>query len=367
MSNFSSSDFLLSRQEHSRITANLKNVLRENMRRAFSVPNFSACIAEQLHGKIDTTATYTICIPEKHQKAVNEGKLRFMCDAASGLPNGQLIDEEGKIRGKITLRKAASKPDVSSEEKRFQYQVEAVKRHHNAVIGQFNQLKLQNMAIMQQLMQITETVNDIRTRVIALQDAHDDDLIGGMMGIKEELLQIRDTRQLELQRPLLANAIHDLNRDRGRIQQALLRALNEMPDVPRTGFILFCKLATKDSYASEIEENFSRAQRLFSLYLTATMLLGYAYAFAGEERAYGDVFMPSPELMNHPGLTKLVRAERIFAELPEDTWYKQPDQYLGRIGRKAQQMITNNDEIQLYLTGEELEEVLTYDTAGLEV
>lgn len=93
------------------------------------------------------------------------------------------------------------------------------------------------------------------------------------------------------------------------------------------------------------------------------MLLGYAYAVVGENRAYARVFTPDSELMNNANLVKLIHAEKMFVTAPEDAWYKNTDEYLGRLGREAQKLFADNSVCQIELTGTELQEVLSLETA----
>lgn len=398
--NAASSIFSISQQ--TQIRNNISEIFKWNLREIFSSAKVRDNLSPNFTNSIEANAFYTISIPTNLKDDYKRGDVHWVVSKKSGQPTGQLADREGKFRGFGVLKKAVQQNGDSAMEA-VAAGVEAIKKindnpamvavaagiefiaeqNNNAaaklaaisedigiiktqnktIINQLNQIKLQNAAIMQQLMQITEIVSDIRSRVIALQKLHDTDLTGGIIGVRDLLLQIKDPNDLSFQKSVLASAVNDLNRDRGRIQQELIGLLEEMPEMPRTGFGRAWKIARDDQFCTDVSEKHHRVQWLFSLYLTATMLLGYAYAIVGEGRAYGRVFMPDAELMDNANLIKLVRAEKMFVTVPEDAWYKNTDEYLGRLGREAQRLFADDSACQLQLTGSELQEVLSLETA----
>lgn len=358
--NTASSIFSFSHQEQ--IHNNILNIFKCNLRDLFANPKVRNNFSSNYASGIDSNALYTISAPAHLADAYNRGNLHWVIGKKNGLPTGQLADKQGKFRGVGILKKATphntdTSPSVVSKNRK------QTNAQHKIIVHQLNQIKLQNVAIMQRLMQITEIVSDIRSRVISLQKLHDTDLVGGIVGTRDLLLQIKDPNDLAFQKSVLASAINDLNRDRGKIQQELISLLEEMPSIPPSGIGRFFKIMRDSEFCSNVAEKHHRIQWLFSLYLTATTLLGYAYAVVGENRAYARVFTPAPELMNNANLVKLVNAEKMFVTAPEDAWYKNTDEYLGKLGKATHKVFAENSARQIKLTGVELQEVLSLETA----
>lgn len=359
--NAASSIFSISHQ--SQISNNISKIFRHSLRDIFSGSKAHNAFSPDFINGIEADAVYTLSAPAHLEDACKRGDLHWVISKQSKQPTGQLADREGRFRGVGVLKKAETITNTDPMMATVVSGIDQLKEQNRVVINQLNQIKLQNAAIMQQLMQITEIVSDIRSRVIVLQKLHDTDLTGGIIGVRDLLLQIKDPNDLSFQKSVLASAVNDLNRDRGRIQQELIGLLEDMPAIPRTGFGRVWKIARDDEFCTKVTEKHHRIQWLFSLYLTATMLLGYAYAVAGEDRAYGRVFMPDAELMDNVNLSKLIHAEKMFDTVPEDAWYKNTDEYLGRLGSEAQKLFADDSACQLQLTGSELQEVLSLETA----
>lgn len=365
---------LFSASHQSQIRSNISGIFKSNLRDIFSSSDMRKDFYSNFPKQIEPDALYTLSVPSHLEKTYNRGEVHWVISRKNKQPTGQLADRHGKFRGTGIMEKAAQNADpttdaiaagvdiLNKQNEIMIGQLNQIKLQNEIMIGQLNQIKLQNAAIMQQLMQITEIVSDIRSRVIALQKLHDTDLTGGIIGVRDLLLQIKDANDLSFQKAVLASAVNDLNRDRGRIQQELIGLLEDMPAIPRTEIGRVWKIARDNEFCTKVTEKHHRIQWLFSLYLTATMLLGYAYAVAGEDRAYGRVFMPDAELMNNVNLSKLIHAEKMFDTMPEDAWYKNTDEYLGRLGREAQKLFADEGVYQLQLTGSELEEVLSLET-----
>lgn len=101
------------------------------------------------------------------------------------------------------------------------------------------------------------------------------------------------------------------------------------------------EIAKDKTYLERVTEAYDRIEELVSYYLAATQLLGYAYAFLGEQSSYEDIFCPCPELLDNALLSRLANAEAIYIE---DSWYKNPDQYMLQIKDASQKLFYSQRE-----------------------
>jgi hypothetical protein len=263
------------------------------------------------------------------------GLLDFMTDSKNGDNLGILVNSKNRVKGIMRIEKANVSVDISTN--------------------------ITSIAVQQQLAEMIEVINDVRSRVIALQEGHDQDLFGSIRGMHQQMIQMRDAKDADMQKQLAFHAITVLNETRGKIEVAVISTLKDMPIVPSGDAKIIWQITKDKNFLSDITEKYDRIEELISYYLTATQLLGYAYAFLGEENAFQDIFSPCPELLDNALLQKLIRAESIYAEDIADAWYKCPSQYMLPIKDAAHQLFNSkvNNVIELEISGERLLEELT--------
>lgn len=213
----------------------------------------------------------------------------------------------------------------------------------------------------QQLTHMIAVIDDVRSRVISLQESHDSDLFGSIKGMHQQLLQIKDAQNPDTRKQLTANAITVLNEVRGKVEIAILNLLNDIANVPDSDICIISKIIKNKNFLSDTVEQYNRIEELFSYYLTASQLLGYAYSFLDEPRSYEDIFSPSPELLNNPNQQKLLSAENLFEETIGETWYKNPENFLQEIKKQSHTLFLENDDtIEIEISGKELLEAIDY-------
>lgn len=71
------------------------------------------------------------------------------------------------------------------------------------------------LAVQQQMAQMTEVINDVRERVIALQEGYNQDLFGSIIGMHQQMAQLSDVKNDEIRKGFVINAITELNKVRG--------------------------------------------------------------------------------------------------------------------------------------------------------
>ena len=283
---------------------------------------------------IKKETTYFARIPKKLDAEMKMGLLDFMTDKKTGENLGMLVDQKHKMRGYLRIDEA-SRADVASN--------------------------LANIVIQQQLAKMTEVINDVRSRVISLQEGHDADLFGSIKGMHKQLLQMRNARNPDIKKQLATHAITILNDVRGRIEVTILNTLRDIESVPDTDRAILIKIAKNKNFLSDTVEKYDRIEELFGYYITATQLLGYTYAFLDEPESYEDIFTPSKELVENENLQKLTAVENLYEERIGETWYKNPENYLLKIERSSHRMfMESSDILEFEVVGEKLLEVIEH-------
>lgn len=317
-----------------KITAALQNITEEKVLSVLSKLANSEEIRSEAVKVINKETTYIARIPKKLDAKMKMGLLDFMTDKKTGDNLGMLVDKKHKMRGYVRIDEA-SKADVASN--------------------------LANIAIQQQLANMTEVINDVRSKVISLQEGHDADLFGSVKGMHQQLLQMRDARNPDTKKQLATHAITILNEVRGRLEATILNTLRDIESVPGTERTILIKIAMKKNFLSDTVEKYDRIEELFGYYVTATQLLGYAYAFLDEPASYEDIFTPSRELVENENLQKLTAAENLYEERIGEAWYKNSENYLLKIESSSHSVfMESSDIVEVEVTGEKLLEAIEH-------
>lgn len=317
------------------ITSALAAVTEEKALRVISESLESNALRKKALQVIKKETSYIARIPKKLEGDMKAGLLDFMTDSKTGDNLGILVNSKSRAKGIMRIEKANVPVDISAN--------------------------ITSIAVQQQLAEMAEVINDVRSRVIALQEGHDLDLFGSIRGMHQQMIQMRDAKDADTQKQLAYHAITVLNETRGKIEVAVISTLKDMPIIPNSDGKIIWQITKDKNFLSDVTEKYDRVEELISYYLTATQLLGYAYAFLGEENAYEDIFSPCPELLDDALLQKLISAESIYAEDITDAWYKCPAQYMLPIKDAAHQLFVPKDDdvIELEISGDKLLEELT--------
>ena len=277
---------------------------------------------------------YIAKIPKKLDRAFDSGLLDFMADSKTGENLGVLVNGKHQIQGHVNIEQMTRSVDMASN--------------------------IASIAVQQQMAQMTEVINDVRDRVIALQEGHDQDLYGSIIGMHQQMAQLRDAKSEEVRHGLAINAITELNKVRGQLQAAIGQALKDMPNVPDSDMKIIWEIAKDKTYLQRSTEMFNRIEELVSYYLAATQLLGYAYAFLGEDGPFEETFAPCADLLNSELLLKLENAEAFYEETVGSAWYKNPEEYMLRIRNASHTLFAPKDEdiIELEISGQKLLEAM---------
>ena len=316
----------------------LSKITEDKVLRLISETVSSNELRREVGKLISKESIYIARIPKKLEAGFNMGMLDFMREKSSGESLGVIIDANSRIRGNVRIEKMMVDPQFSSN--------------------------IAFIAIQQQLTAMTDVIDDVRKRVISIQEGHDTDLFGTICGMHQQMIQMQDDSDPDTRKLLATQAITELNKVRGKIQAAVAKTLNELPLVDeKQGSVILEILKDKD-YLSDVDEKYNRIEELTSYYLAATQLLGYAYAFLGEQKSFEDVFCPPSVFFDKKLLDKLKRAEILYENCDDDVWYRRPKQYFQKIKEASKSMFLQDEEPleEIELTGDQILEAIGYES-----
>lgn len=308
----------------------LKNACEKNVLELISNVVKDNEIREILKQCIDKKAIYIAKIPENLEKDFDLGNLKFLTEKKTGKSLGTIVNEKNKIKGQVRIEKYFNTPDIS--------------------------LRLSSLIIQQQLSEITNVINDVRSRIITLQKRQDRNLYGRIHGMYHQMIQINVENKSEKRNQLINNTISSLNETRGIIEVEIVDLLKTMEYVPDKNFKIILKILKNKDFLSQTIDAYDRIEELVCYYLQATQLLGYAYAFLNEKQSFESVFTPFSELTDKKILKKLKSVEKLYNEDLSASWYNNPNKYMLSIKKEAQRLFTTEEDrvVEIEIYGENL-------------
>lgn len=311
----------------------LANITEEKALRLISQSIENEGIRKKAKEIINPETIYIAKIRHQNTGAFEAGLLNFMVDSKTGENLGVLVNEKHRSQGFVAIEKMSKSVDMSAE--------------------------IATIALQKQLAQMAEVIDDVRRRVVALQEGQDKALKGRIEGMHDQMIQMRDATTEAHRKALAIQAITVLNDVRGQIGVAISDVLEKMPYVPNGKWKIVWEIAKDKTFLQRAVESYDRIEALVCYYLTATQLLGYAYAFLGEKASFEDVFCPRADLLNRTLTQKLEQAENLFIEKIEDAWYKNPYEYMLKIKAASQELfLPNEDVIEIEVSGRKLLEAV---------
>lgn len=317
-----------------KITKGLSNINNANISKALTTVFQQADLGADFARYIQRGKVYLAEIPRKLQSEFDEGKVKFMTIKDTGEQVSELVGPNNfGTRSHMIIKDA----DIV---------------HSNIPHD------LATIAMQQQLAQMAAVLDEVRSRLIEMQQTYDASLLGELRGMRDLLAQVQTVKDLETQHDLIKGAIVDLNKTRGKITERLIDEMKKMPEVPDSAFKRVFRTFWKEGYRDNVVSGYEKIQELFGYYLAASQLLAYAYALIGEEQVYETIFTPDSELGNKQFLHNLINSEGIIG-IEGERWYSNPQRYLGYVLEEAKRLfVQKSDVIAIELTGEQLLEAV---------
>lgn len=249
--------------------------------------------------KIEKGTEYVVKVPLEFKKAYDEGKVFVAQNSETGIlrPILAKYNDKGKYE--------------------FVSPMEMVERTTtqggNALQGVAD--RYQNMAIQQQIAQLSELMEQTHEVVRRIEQGQYDDRIGLLnAGRNQILLALSDPDNIDMDE--LKAGRNNLQLGCAQIIETVHRRSNEFPKISKSRVMRDLKLFAKSNYYSSLDEEYGKIEECFGFFLQGTKMLAASYAICGETEKAKLVFDQAKEKVAQIDFDKV---ERIGLIHPNET------------------------------------------------
>lgn len=267
---------------------------RQLVNRALQDVNLASVIS-----KIEKGTEYVVKVPLEFKKAYDEGKVFVAQNSETGIlrPILAKYNDKGKYE--------------------FVSPMEMVERTTtqggNALQGVAD--RYQNMAIQQQIAQLSELMEQTHEVVRRIEQGQYDDRIGLLnAGRNQILLALSDPEHIDMDE--LKAGRNNLQLGCAQIIETVHRRSNEFPKISKSRVMRDLKLFAKSNYYSSLDEEYGKIEDCFGFFLQGTKMLAASYAICGETEKAKLVFDQAKDKVAQIDFDKV---ERIGLIHPNET------------------------------------------------
>lgn len=249
--------------------------------------------------KIEKGTEYVVKVPLEFKKAYDEGKVFVAQNSETGIlrPIIAKYNDKGKYE--------------------FVSPMEMVERTTtqggNALQGVAD--RYQNMAIQQQIAQLSELMEQTHEVVRRIEQGQYDDRIGLLnAGRNQILLALSDPEHIDMDE--LKAGRNNLQLGCAQIIETVHRRSNEFPKISKSRVMRDLKLFAKSNYYSSLDEEYGKIEDCFGFFLQGTKMLAASYAICGETEKAKLVFDQAKDKVAQIDFDKV---ERIGLIHPNET------------------------------------------------
>jgi len=284
--------------------------------------------------KIEKGTEYVVKVPLEFKKAYDEGKVFVAQNKDTGVLRPILAkwNDDGKyefVSPMEMVEKTASNGG-------------------NALQGIAD--RYQNMAIQQQIAQLSELMEQTHEVVRRIEQGQYDDRIGLLnAGRNQIILALSDPDNID-QAELNAGR-NNLQLGCAQIIQTVRRRSDEFPKISSSRFMRDLKLFTKSNYYSSLDEDYGRIEECFGFYLQGTKMLAASYAICGETEKAKLVFDQAKDTVAQIDFS---RVEKIGLIHPNETeWISnEAPEYIEASKTECLEQAEKYDMLTLKVNGE---------------
>ena len=286
--------------------------------------------------KIEKGTEYVVKVPLEFKKAYDEGKVFVAQNSETGIlrPILAKYNDKGKYE--------------------FVSPMEMVERTTtqggNALQGVAD--RYQNMAIQQQIAQLSELMEQTHEVVRRIEQGQYDDRIGLLnAGRNQILLALSDPEHIDMDE--LKAGRNNLQLGCAQIIETVHRRSNEFPKISKSRVMRDLKLFAKNNYYSSLDEEYGKIEDCFGFFLQGTKMLAASYAICGETEKAKLVFDQAKDKVAQIDFDKV---ERIGLIHPNETdWISnEAPLYLESGKKECLEEARKYDMLTLKVSGEML-------------
>lgn len=167
-----------------------------------------------------------------------------------------------------------------------------------------------NIAIQQQLADLSKITKEIKTLVIGIKRGQIIDRIGFVNSGKaqlEQAIELKDSNPNK--RDIIINSIKSFNDGRAQLKLYIKDELEKIEKIPQSKFAIFFKSLLNNEFYSNIETQFEELQECIKAYLEATNLLVIAYQILESNEALPKVLADAKEVIEISSEKMIILAE----------------------------------------------------------
>ena len=233
---------------------------RQLVNRALQDVNLASVIS-----KIEKGTEYVVKVPLEFKKAYDEGKVFVAQNSETGILRPILAKYNDK--GKYEFVSPMEMVERTTTQGR------------NALQGVAD--RYQNMAIQQQIAQLSELMEQTHEVVRRIEQGQYDDRIGLLnAGRNQILLALSDPEHIDMDE--LKAGRNNLQLGCAQIIETVHRRSNEFPKISKSRVMRDLKLFAKSNYYSSLDEEYGKIEDCFGFFLQGTKMLAASYAICGE-------------------------------------------------------------------------------------
>ena len=214
-----------------------------------------------------------------------------------------------------------------------------------------------NIAIQQQLADLSRMLLQIQTIVIEVKRGQMTDRIGLILSGKNQLEQALQLEDSDLnKRDLIRGAIKGINDGRAQLELALKDEINKKVSISDNKFILLIKSLLNSNYYKEIEDQYYTIQEGMYAYFEATRLLALSYTIIESKEAIQRILEPTIHMIeiSHEKMKKMSDLVLVGKKTNEN-WYENPQGIIDEILRSKQLVLPEDvEDISVEFSGREL-------------
>ena len=215
--------------------------------------------------KIEKGTEYVVKVPLEFKKAYDEGKVFVAQNSETGILRPILAKYNDK--GKYEFVSPMEMVERTTTQGR------------NALQGVAD--RYQNMAIQQQIAQLSELMEQTHEVVRRIEQGQYDDRIGLLnAGRNQILLALSDPEHIDMDE--LKAGRNNLQLGCAQIIETVHRRSNEFPKISKSRVMRDLKLFAKSNYYSSLDEEYGKIEDCFGFFLQGTKMLAASYAICGE-------------------------------------------------------------------------------------
>ncbi len=215
-----------------------------------------------------------------------------------------------------------------------------------------------NLALQQQLANLTEMLSHIQTLAIDIKRGQVTDRIALVLSGQNQLEQ---AMLLSDENPnkehIIRSAMKSLNDGRSQLDLYIRGELYKAPNIPNNKFkILFNSVFISDFY-NNMNNLFSEVEEGINTYFKATSLLAKSYEILNSKEALSKVFEPAKELIEitYKKMNYISEIVLDYKENSQIQWYQQPQVLINEIEKYSRFSLPEEiDYISMEFTGNDL-------------